>query len=238
MKLSCQDCGKEIILPDSKIPAGRSFSVKCPSCGAKIPCKGIDRPVSRNNKEDPSAQGREGMGKEPSQREPMAKKQEISLDDVGVPESMEDYLEDYEGDELRALVCDIENREAIEKALKEMGYRMSVPENISTALNKMKFNKYHLIIINEDFDGFSLKENPVLHYIQPMPMAERRYLFVALLGKSFKTRDPLNAYALSVDLIINLKDLGHLTRLLKNAMQENEGLYKIFKEALAAIGKV
>lgn len=221
MKLLCENCSKELNIPDSKIPAGKAFSIKCPSCGNKISAK-LDSPAPA-----------EEAPQEPSKPE----KPELTLD-IKKVESMEDYLEQYETDEPRALVCDMENAETIEKALKEIGYRMSPARDATVAVNKIKFNRYHLIIINERFDGYSLADNPVLLNVQPMRMSERRYIFVVLIGESVRTQDPMTAFTLSVNLTVNTKDIQNLSSLLKQGIQENDGFYKIYKEALAAEGKI
>jgi hypothetical protein len=115
---------------------------------------------------------------------------------------------------------------------------MSLVENAAVAINKMKFNRYAMIIINEIFDDFPLKENPVLLHLQPMSMSERRFVFVALLGKSLKSNDKMAAFTLSVNLVVNMKDMEKLSGLLKQSIQENEKFYKIFREALTAGGKI
>lgn len=229
MKLTCENCGKELVLPDSKVPSGKAFSVKCPSCSGKISYKPVD--------ETPGELRSVGAGPKPADGAEQAKKPDITLD-IKVLEPAVNYFEEYDGTEPLALVCDKENSGSIESVLKELGYRMSMAENATVAINKMKFNRYDMIIINENFDDFPLKENPVLLHIQPMPMVERRFIFVVLLGKSFKSMDKMAAFTLSVNLVVNIKDMGNLAGLLRQSIQENERFYKIFREALVAGGKI
>ena len=35
MDIICKNCGKKINIPDEKIPQGKSFSIRCPSCREK-----------------------------------------------------------------------------------------------------------------------------------------------------------------------------------------------------------
>lgn len=221
MKLLCENCSKELNIPDSKIPAGKAFSIKCPSCGNKISAK-----LESTAPEE-----------EAPQESQKPARPELNLD-IKKVEAMEDYLEQYETDEPCALVCDAENAETIEKELKEMGYRMSAARDVTVAVNKIKFNQYKMIIINERFDGYSLKDNPVLLNVQPMRMSERRYIFIVLIGESVRTQDAMTAFTLSVDLTVNSKDIQNLSSLLTQGIQENDRFYKIYKEALAAEGKV
>lgn len=221
MKLKCENCDKELNIPDSKVPAGKSFSIKCPSCGQKI---------SGKKEENAPEQA-------PVESTPESPKAAIDFE-VKKREPVEDFLDDFGPGELTALVCDKENTADIERALEEMNYRMSLATDASTAVNKIKFNTYNLIIINENYDGFSLKENPVIKYLNPMPMRERRYIFVVLIGDNFKTTDNMTAFSLSVNLVVNTKDINKLANILKRGIQENEQFYKIFKESLTAAGKV
>lgn len=232
MILTCGNCGKKLNIPDSKVPSGKVFSIKCPSCGNKVSSKSEKKPGTDLPK-----------GEEPAKATEEAKEvKKPTLDlDIGVEikkqESMEDYLEEFGPGELTALVCDKINTSQIEEALKELGYRMSIAENSTVAVNKIKFNRYDLILIDENFDDFTLKENPVFLHVQPMAIAERRNIIVVLIGDQFKTTDLMTAFAMSVNMVVNSKDVKDLANLLKRTIQDNEQFYKIFKEALVAAGK-
>ncbi len=233
MTLTCGNCDKKLNIPDSKVPTGKTFSIKCPSCGNKISHK-------PEQKTEPDVKEGEGVEKAEEKLKEI-RKPAINLDfDIAanVPESMDTYQEDLSPGEHAALVCDKENATVVEKALKESGYRVSIVENSTVAVNKIKFNRYSVIIINENFDHFTVKDNPVLLYVQPMPITERRNIIVALIGDGFKTSDQMTAFTLSVNIVINSKDVDNLDNLLKRTIQDNEQFYKIFREALKAAGKV
>ena len=82
--------------------------------------------------------------------------------------------------------------------------------------------------------GGSLMTNAVMGYLAPLPMSQRRYSFVALIGPSFKTLDAMQAFGQSVHLVVNPGDLVNLTAILKKGLAEFESLYKVYKETLAA----
>ena len=96
---------------------------------------------------------------------------------------------------------------------------------------------YDCIIIHENFAGSSLRTNAVLTFLSALPMAQRRYWFVCLVGPSFKTLDALQAFAQSVHLVLNPADLSNLTAILKKSLAEFELLYRAYKESLAAMGE-
>jgi len=101
----------------------------------------------------------------------------------------------------------------------------------------MRYTNYDCIIIHENFAGSSLRTNAVLTFLAALPMAQRRYWFVCLVGPSFKTLDALQAFAQSVHLVLNPADLSNLTAILKKSLAEFELLYRAYKESLAAMGE-
>tara|TARA_B100000315_G_scaffold147013_1_gene136021 strand:+ start:296 stop:832 length:537 start_codon:yes stop_codon:yes gene_type:complete len=126
--------------------------------------------------------------------------------------------------------------ETTERAEKE-----TAPEEQEEQVKVMdpsEFADEELEILAEDFAGASLKKNNVLKYIQPLPMTTRRKMFIALLGKDFRTMDNMQAFSLSVNVVINFKDMDNLTAILKKTISENDAFYKVFKETLVALGKV
>ena len=101
----------------------------------------------------------------------------------------------------------------------------------------MRYTNYDCIILHENFAGSSLRSNAVLNYLAPLPMSQRRYSFVCLVGPSFKTLDALQAFAQSVQLTLNPMDLPNLGPILKKSLAEFEQLYRAYKDTLAALGE-
>lgn len=220
MKVNCDKCGKVLSIPDEKIPPNKKVSVSCPSCKNKI---SVERPLA----EAPGAGGKENA----------PEKQGESVKAMDPREFVDDELEILEEGAKTAMICDKVHQEKIIPVLKEMGYQPKTAASASEAIGRMKFTQYDLIILAEDFDGSSLKQNHTLKNIQPMPMAARRKMFVALLGKNFNTMDNMQAFTLSVNAVINFKDMDNLATILKKTILENNTFYKIFKETLVASGK-
>ncbi|MFQ5717375.1 MAG: hypothetical protein ACE5GQ_09780, partial [Nitrospinales bacterium] len=70
-----------------------------------------------------------------------------------------------------------------------------------------------------------------------MQMSFRRKIFVVLVGKNFKSTSNMQAFAASVNLVVNQKNLDKLSPILKRGLGENEIFYKVFREAMTALGK-
>jgi len=61
MEIFCESCGKQINIPDEKIPAGRPFSLRCPACKQKIQ---VEAPGTPGKSTDIPAGGRKSFGED------------------------------------------------------------------------------------------------------------------------------------------------------------------------------
>lgn len=138
-----------------------------------------------------------------------------------------------------ALVCeDASERQAVIKAaLDQIGFTMHAAKNADEAVERMRRDTYELVILDERFQGSTHLDNAVLAAVRGMPMATRRYMFVALLGREYKSFDNMMAFARSVNVVVNPNDLPHLPAILVKAMNDNNQFYRVFREVLAEAGK-
>ncbi|HUF93592.1 MAG TPA: hypothetical protein VMR23_14535 [Candidatus Limnocylindria bacterium] len=138
-----------------------------------------------------------------------------------------------------ALVCeDAPERQAvIQAALEQVGFTMHAAKNADEAVERMRRASYELVILDDQFQGTTYLDNAVLAVVRAMPMSARRYMFVALLGREYKTFDNMMAYARSVNVVVNPNDLQHLPAVLVKAMNDNNQFYRVFREVLAESGK-
>ena len=72
----------------------------------------------------------------------------------------------------------------------------------------------------------------MLGAIRTLPMSQRRWMFVALLGREFKTFDNVMAFARSVNVVVNLNDLPHLPAILKKGITDHVEFYRTFRQVL------
>lgn len=138
-----------------------------------------------------------------------------------------------------ALVCEDkqELQRTIISALKDLQYKTDVSLNAEDALEKIKFNQYGVIVLNEIFEGKSPENNAVLKQLQEMPMAARRHIFFALLGKNLLTQDNMAAYERSANIVINEEDISKFKDIIEFSIFDNAQFYKIYKESLIKLGK-
>jgi len=152
-------------------------------------------------------------------------------------------LEEYGEGFKTALICDdnAETQNLINAALKELQYKIEISINSADIFEKVRFNQYDVIVLNENLAAATTDNTPenneVLKFFQNMPMVTRRHIFLALIGQNHKTLDNMTAFAKSVNAVINKSDLSNLVNILKKSIADNEQFYKVYKETLRKLSK-
>ena len=136
------------------------------------------------------------------------------------------------GDKTALVAADPETAEVVRSSLRDLGFKSHSADSAEIAIERVRYTRYDCIFIHENFAGSSVWSNTVLHYLAALPMAQRRYTFVCLIGGSFKTMDAMQAFAQSVHLVVNPADLPALTAILRRSLAEFDQLYRVYKEAL------
>jgi hypothetical protein len=147
------------------------------------------------------------------------------------PEKM-DFFE--LGDKTSLICTDTQTSEIAKATLQELGFKFHTAETPEVAVERIRYTNYDCIILHENFAGTSLRTNMVLNYLAQLPMAQRRFSFVCLVGPSFTTFDAMQAFAQSVHLVLNPVDLPNFGPILKKGLAEFEQLYRTFKEVQTA----
>src|ERR1700719_695568 len=79
-------------------------------------------------------------------------------------------------------------------ALTELGFKVHTAATHSDFLIRFSQFRYQVVILEELFAANSIDENSTLHTLQQMPMNQRRHATVILLGTSFQTFTPMQAF--------------------------------------------
>jgi CheY-like chemotaxis protein len=138
-----------------------------------------------------------------------------------------------------ALACVDEGprQTAVTTALQELGYTVEVPSSADNAIDRMRKHSFAVVIVDEAFEGATALDNAVLKGLAAMSMTMRRYMFVALIGKSMPTLDNATAFSRSVNAVFGYGDLDQLAPILQRAVADNDAFYRVFREVLKAAGK-
>jgi len=224
MEIICNSCNSKLSVADDKLPQGKAASIRCPKCKNKISIDLRNRPENGNTAAKAVAQ-------------PNAFNFDEGGDDYDASEKPFDFLEE-EGN--TALICenDPEIIKQINIVLGIMDYSVATAETVRDALKKMKYHTYDMILINESFDGSDPDANGLLVYVERLSMDVRRNIFVGLLTQRYPTMDNMAAFLKSVNITINVKDIGSIDRILSRGINEYELFYAIFRDSAKKLGMV
>ena len=157
--------------------------------------------------------------------------------DEGLASSPEE--DEFVEDRKLALVCidSAPQRATVKTALDGLGYTVHIPLTPEDAVQRIRANRYELVIIHEAYGG-STESNLLLQTIQPMTMALRRHMCVGLVGDQFRTFDNLMAFAKSVNFVVAERELSKIRGIVRQAVTENDQFFRVFRESLRDAGKM
>jgi predicted Zn finger-like uncharacterized protein len=223
MEIRCEECHAIIQIPDERVPQNSMFRLNCPRCKRKI---------LANAKATDSMAGEKSnlcLSSSPSEVPPLVNDDALNH----LPDAV-DYLPPGQP---AALLCinREDSHDELKGILEGLGYVVDIPGAADHALQRLRFNQYHVILLDDDFAGKS--PNPVASYLAGLNMSTRREMFVGLIGQRFKTADHLQAFIESVNLTLHPDDLPQLATFLTEGLRDHERFYKVFTECLIKAGK-
>ena len=214
MEVICENCKARLNISEERIPKGKKVAIACPKCKKKFL---IELPQTKARE---YAEGIDGAGYE--------------------YRDVEEALQlTYEKGEKLCLMMGGAglDMEAVRKGVESVGYRFIEAEDTRTALSKMRFHHFDMAILCDNFDGVGLDQSPIVNYMNHLPMSVRRRIFLVLIGEQFKSMDQMMAFAMSANLVVNIKDTDKIALILKRSLADHELFYKVFMETLEEIGK-
>jgi spore germination protein YaaH len=115
-------------------------------------------------------------------------------------------------------------------ALNELGYKVHTAATHSDFLIRFSQARYQVVIVEELFGANTPDENLTLKALQNMPVNQRRHATVLLIGDSFQTFTPIEAFKNSVHAVINSSELFLLKQLVEKAVADNDLFLHSFRE--------
>ena len=112
--------------------------------------------------------------------------------------------------------------DAVKVALRGLNYKVHTAATHSDFLVRFSQIRYQVVVLEELFGAEKLEENSTLKALQAMPMNQRRHATVILLGDSFQTFAPMEAFRHSVHAVINSSEMFMLKQLIEKAAAEND----------------
>ena len=143
--------------------------------------------------------------------------------------------EDKIGREDRSvLVCCHEPsyQEYLGAQLRAMRFKVHFADSHQKAVQRVSTRTYDVTVLLENLEGCNLANNTFLQDLAAMSTDDRRQTYVILLCQSFATGDAYQAYAQSVNLLINYQDIAQFAAVAEPAIEEHEEGNRFFKAAL------
>jgi hypothetical protein len=125
--------------------------------------------------------------------------------------------------------------EVARTSLTELGYKVHTAATHGDFLIRFSQIRYEVVVLEERFAANNIGENMTLHSLQHMSMNLRRHATVILLGDSFQTFTPLQAFQQSVHAVINTSELFLLKQLIEKAVADNSLFLHAYRDAEARV---
>jgi hypothetical protein len=125
--------------------------------------------------------------------------------------------------------------EEAKNALTELGYKVHTAATHSDFLMRFSQVQYQVVLVEELFGANTPDENITLKALQNMPVAQRRHATILLIGNSFQTFMPMEAFQQSVHAVINSSEMFLLKQLVEKAVADNARFLQSFREAQSRI---
>ncbi|MDY6881731.1 MAG: zinc-ribbon domain-containing protein [Desulfatiglans sp.] len=219
MKITCDSCKTILNVPDEKVPENQPLVFACPKCKDRVTLYPKDPLAEKSS---------------PAQDENRQK----SLHGVDTDDLDEDDAIDFfeEGVKLALVLnTDLEQTKVLRQAVEDLEYTYVPAQDTREAIGMMRLHHFDLVILSEGYDGIKTSQSPILQYLNNISIPERRRIFLALIGDSFKTMDHLKAFSVSANFVMNWKDADTITSILKRAVLENDRFYKVFLDTLEEV---
>ena len=144
----------------------------------------------------------------------------------------------FEPGDTTSLVCvDVpEVQRLVVENLTELGCKIHTGLFVEDIMVKLQTQAYDIVVIAEHFSDSNLQSNPILCSTLEISPNQRRKQLVVLVGSSLHTDSDMEAWANSVDLVVNLADVPNIKHVLRRCMQRSRNFYTPYTEALIAAG--
>ena len=119
---------------------------------------------------------------------------------------------------------------AVKATLTDMGYKVHVVESHLQFETRYNQINYQVVVIEDGFGGGLMDDNTSLRFLQYLPMTQRRYAVIFLLGGAFETLNTLQAFSQSVHCVVNYSELPMIGQLIQKAIAENNLFLNTYRE--------
>ena len=122
-------------------------------------------------------------------------------------------------------------QEVAQAALVELGYKVHQATAHADFITNFSQMSCQVAVIEERFAADSAAENRSLAFLQTAPMHLRRHCTFILVGDSYTSFNPLQAYQQGVHLVVNRSEMLLLIQFIQKITGENDVFLQPYREA-------
>ena len=127
--------------------------------------------------------------------------------------------------------------ELAKAALNELGYKVHQAATHSDFITNFTQVPYQIVIIEECFAADTAPENRSLTYLQTVAMQLRRHSTIILVGDSYTSFNPMEAYQQGVHLVVNRSEMLLLVQFIQKAIADNDVFLHGYRETQRRIAQ-
>ena len=134
-------------------------------------------------------------------------------------------------DQAMLFIEDQNMKQKIAGVLESLSYRTTIiPFITDSTIGQVKSVSNKVIILEDGFQNISFKENPIYQEIIRMTMPFRRNVFFVLLGNEITYPEPIGAFSMSVNLLLDVAKIKEedLVTILRQEIFYYTQLYQVY----------
>jgi hypothetical protein len=128
-------------------------------------------------------------------------------------------------------------QELARAALNELGYKVHMASAHGDFITNFTQVPYQVVIIEECFAADSAPENRSLSFLQNCQMSLRRHATVILVGDTYTSFNPMQAFQLGVNLVVNRSEMLLLIQFIQKAVSDNDMFLHGYRETQRRISQ-
>jgi hypothetical protein len=128
-------------------------------------------------------------------------------------------------------------QELARAALSELGYKVHIAATHGDFITNFMQVPYQVVIIEECFAADTAPENRSMTFLQAAQMQLRRHSIVILVGDSFTSFNPMQAFQLGVHLVVNRSEMLLLIQFIQKAVADNDLFLHGYRETQRRIAQ-
>lgn len=134
-------------------------------------------------------------------------------------------------DQAMLFIEDQNIKQKIAGVLESLSYRTTIiPFITDNTIEQVKSVSNKVIILEDGFQNISFRENPIYQEIIRMTMPFRRNVFFVLLGNKITYPEPIGAFSMSVNLLLDVGKIKEedLVTILRQEIFYYTQLYQVY----------